>query len=84
MGGEAVYDGPMESIAVIAGLIEALGVNPYQASAIFNHPAEFVLGVAESGGNVGMTYDSDPTSGKSLAYDVGRDVGTWGPRPVAG
>lgn len=35
--------------------------------------AAFLLGVWEAGGNVGMTYDDDPGSPRSRAYDTGRD-----------
>jgi hypothetical protein len=38
------------------------------------HPAEFALGYAEGDGDVGMTYDDDPGSDRSLAYDLGRSL----------
>jgi hypothetical protein len=35
----------------------------------------FHLGVQEASGDIGMTYDNDPESPRSVAYDVGRTVG---------
>ena len=42
----------------------------------------FILGAREAGGGVGMTYDDDPESPRSRAYDEGRNLGqtvlhTW-------
>ena len=37
--------------------------------------AAFRLGVSEAGGDMGMTYDDDAESPRSVAYDVGRTVG---------
>lgn len=42
--------------------------------------AAFHLGFTESDGDVGMTYDGDPESPRSQAYDMGRTVGEW-PEP---
>jgi hypothetical protein len=39
----------------------------------------FLLGFREAGGDVGMTYDNDPDSPRSRAYDTGR---AWGRRIV--
>lgn len=38
------------------------------------HPRTFARGFAEGRGDVGMTYDDDPTSPRSEAYDTGRDL----------
>ena len=38
------------------------------------HRAEFVLGWREAMSSDGMTYDNDPWSPRSLAYDAGRDL----------
>lgn len=35
----------------------------------------FRLGLAEADGDVGMTYDGNPESPRSIAYDVGRTLG---------
>jgi hypothetical protein len=45
--------------------------------AIVRHPAIFVQGIRESGSSFGMTYDDDPESRKSRAYDSGRNVGDY-------
>lgn len=37
----------------------------------------FLLGLRESSGTVGMTYDDDPNSPRSKAYDYGRTVGRY-------
>lgn len=39
------------------------------------HPEEFMLGYEESEDAFGMTYDDDPMSDRSMAYDFGRSVG---------
>lgn len=38
------------------------------------HRAEFKLGWREAYTSNGMTYDDDPWSNRSLAYDAGRDL----------
>ena len=35
----------------------------------------FILGFRESAGGMGMTYDDDPDSPRSVAYDTGRGIG---------
>jgi hypothetical protein len=40
--------------------------------ALIRHPEEFRLGFDEGDGDVGMTYDDDPSSERSAAYDMGR------------
>jgi hypothetical protein len=55
---------------------------------IFRHPSlilnalrhwpEFRLGFAEAHSDMGMTYDDDPESNRSVAYDTGRDLRKWG------
>lgn len=35
----------------------------------------FILGAREANGSVGMTYDDDPESPRSRAYDRGRNLG---------
>lgn len=42
------------------------------------HPRIFVLGFSEGRGDLGMTYDDDPSSPRSEAYDAGRDLRRWG------
>lgn len=37
----------------------------------------FLLGLRECAGEVGMTYDDDPNSPRSRAYDTGRTFGRW-------
>lgn len=37
----------------------------------------FFLGLRECRGNFGMTYDNDPESPRSRAYDRGRYLGHW-------
>lgn len=44
---------------------------------IFQHWSEFKLGWNEAYGD-GRTYDDDPTSPRSEAYDTGRDLRRWG------
>lgn len=51
--------------------------DPNFAVKILAFPAEFVLGLAESDGDVGVTFD-DPESGRSIAYDLGRGLGRAG------
>lgn len=38
--------------------------------------AAYLRGAAESSGGCGMTYDNDPYSPRSVAYDVGRNHGS--------
>lgn len=45
------------------------------ASIIEAHLPEFLLGVVEANDSVGMTYDDDPDSPRSAAYDMGRTLG---------
>jgi hypothetical protein len=55
---------------------------------IFRHPSLvvlalrhwtiFVLGWREAKSSSGLTYDDDPWSARSLAYDAGRDLRLWG------
>lgn len=45
------------------------------ATLIQAHLAEFLLGVTEANDSVGMTYDDDPDSPRSTAYDMGRTLG---------
>lgn len=35
----------------------------------------FILGFREAGSDLGMTYDDDPESSRSVAYDHGRNLG---------
>lgn len=44
---------------------------------ILFHPLAFLRGWRESSGELGMTYGS-PDSGRSIAYDLGRDMGRRG------
>lgn len=39
--------------------------------------AAFWLGLRESRGDFGMTYDDDAESARSRAYDRGRALGRW-------
>lgn len=38
------------------------------------HPRIALLGFREGRGDSGMTYDGDPSSDRSVAYDVGRTL----------
>jgi len=38
----------------------------------------FALGWREAHDDMGMTYDNDPWSDRSRAYDTGRDLRRWG------
>ena len=38
-------------------------------------PRPFDLGVAEANDGIGMTYDNDPESPRSVEYDTGRTIG---------
>lgn len=42
---------------------------------IHDNPVEFQLGVTESFLATGVTYDGDPWSPRSIAYDYGRTLG---------
>lgn len=55
-----------------AELAAALGDNPAGAEAVQQFPVEFLLGLTEGLGDVGRTYDGDPESLRSVAYDTGR------------
>lgn len=37
----------------------------------------FLLGLLESRGDVGLTFDGSPDSPRSRAYDRGRSLGQW-------
>lgn len=43
--------------------------------ATFARLRAFLLGFRESRGDAGMTYDNDPGSPRSVAYDRGRSLG---------
>lgn len=42
---------------------------------IIQFPVEFALGFEEAGQSFGMTFDDDPDSDRSAAYDLGRTLG---------
>lgn len=42
--------------------------------AICTHPRVFTLGFVEGRGDMGMTYDDDAYSPRSVAYDLGRNL----------
>jgi hypothetical protein len=42
--------------------------------ALCTYPRIFALGFAEGRGYDGMTYDDDPESPRSVAYDLGRNL----------
>jgi len=44
---------------------------------VLRHPSLFRLGWREAYGD-GRTYDDDPWSQRSIAYDIGRDLRRWG------
>lgn len=44
---------------------------------IIGRAAAFALGFTESGSDFGMTYDENPWSDRSVAYDNGRTIGQW-------
>jgi len=52
--------------------------HPYLLSKMTRHPAVAFLGFREGRGDAGLTYDNDPGSDRSLAYDAGRDLRRWG------
>ena len=37
----------------------------------------FLFGLLECRGDAGLTFDGDPTSPRSAAYDRGRSLGRW-------
>lgn len=47
------------------------------ALAALTHPRIALLGFREGAGDLGMTYDDDPESPRSVAYDVGRTIRRW-------
>lgn len=47
----------------------------YYYSVIRDHPEEFKLGITEANLSTGVTYDGDPESPRSIAYDLGRVLG---------
>ena len=42
--------------------------------AMYLYPRIFDLGYSEGEGSFGMTYDNNPNSLRSIAYDLGRDA----------
>jgi hypothetical protein len=52
------------------------------ANLVTEYPNEFVLGIIESEGDVGMTYDDDPDGPRSGAYDLGRTLGRAAQRRI--
>lgn len=48
-------------------------MNPYPRGD--NRRGPWLLGFLESAGCIGMTYDDDPESPRSVAYDEGRTAG---------
>lgn len=52
--------------------------HPWLILPALRHWREFLLGFREGAGDMGMTYDDDPESPRSLAYDAGRDVRRMG------
>jgi hypothetical protein len=51
---------------------------PWLIRHALRHPRIFLLGFREGSGDAGMTYDDDPWSPRSMAYDCGRDLRRWG------
>lgn len=47
----------------------------YYFSVIHDNAEEFKLGFSEVGLATGVTYDGDPDSPRSIAYDLGRTLG---------
>lgn len=47
----------------------------YYYTVILSHPEEFKLGITEAHLSTGVTYDGDPESPRSIAYDLGRVMG---------
>lgn len=45
---------------------------------VIAHPATAIQGFAEGPGDLGVTYDDDAYSPRSVAYDVGRNLRRWG------
>lgn len=52
--------------------------HPRLLKRVLQHPRIFALGWREAHSDIGMTYDNDPSSARSEAYDVGRDLRKWG------
>lgn len=47
----------------------------YYYLVIRDHPEEFKLGIIEAGLSTGVTFDGNPESARSVAYDLGRTLG---------
>lgn len=45
---------------------------------VLRYPRIFALGFREASSSDGRTYDDDPWSPRSEAYDTGRDLHRWG------
>jgi hypothetical protein len=52
--------------------------HPGLALNALHHRAEFRQGWSEALDSNGVTYDDDPESDRSRAYDTGRDLRLWG------
>jgi hypothetical protein len=52
--------------------------HPYLLRYALWHPLIFALGFREAHSSNGMTYDENPWSARSMAYDAGRDLRCWG------
>jgi hypothetical protein len=51
---------------------------PWLARYALRHPRIFALGFSEARTSSGLTFDNDPWSARSTAYDLGRDLRLWG------
>jgi hypothetical protein len=47
----------------------------YYWQVIHDYPEEFKLGITEATLSTGVTFDGDPSSARSIAYDLGRTFG---------
>jgi hypothetical protein len=45
---------------------------------VLRHPRVFALGWTEANSSNGQTFDGDPESARSSAYDTGRDLRRFG------
>lgn len=52
--------------------------HPRLIARAIRHPRIFALGFSEATSSNGRTYDDDPSSPRSEAYDTGRDLRRWG------
>jgi len=59
-------------------MIPSIVRHPTLLRDVLRHPRVFALGWKEARSTNGLTYDGDPTSPRSTAYDCGRDLRLMG------